>query len=121
MDTRRLIGLLFVFCSPLAIANPLNNQSDEQLFKNFALSSCIAEYYKGSEAAKDALTAMQGYREFSNLPLDLFFDVYELLKNNNMSDYRAKDGRTIKLAYCIDFSNSERLLSLYNAAQEPEL
>lgn len=117
MDTRRLIGLLFTFFCSVVIANPLSNQSDEQLFKNFALSSCIAENYKGSEAAKDALTAMQGYREFSNLPLDLFFEVHELLKDSDMSGYRSKDGKTIKLAYCIDFSHSERLLSLYNAAQ----
>lgn len=121
MKIRRLVsficGLIF---SMGANASPLSNQNDEQLFKSFALSSCLAKYYKGSDIADDALTAMQGYREFSDLPLDVFFDVSTLLESEVGTSYIAKDGRAIELAYCIDFLNSEKLHSLYLEAIKPE-
>lgn len=50
-----ICGLIF---SMGANASPLSNQNDEHLFKSFALSSCLAKYYKGSDIADDALTAM---------------------------------------------------------------
>ncbi|MGF1693952.1 T6SS amidase immunity protein Tai4 family protein [Photobacterium kagoshimensis] len=118
METGRLVSAIFIaFCSLGANASPLSSQSDEQLFKSFALSSCIATYYKGSDVANDALTAMQGYREFSNLSLDAFFEVSEVLRSENMAVYKSKDGRAIELAYCIDFSQSAEVHALYIKAK----
>ncbi|MGI3070064.1 T6SS amidase immunity protein Tai4 family protein [Vibrio alginolyticus] len=120
MECRVLVtSISIALCSVGMAANPLSIQSDEQPFKNFALSSCIATHYKGSAVAKDAITAMQGYREFSELPLESFFGVSELLEKYDMAIYKSKNGNVIKLAYCIDFSNSDDVHKLYiNAKSE---
>ncbi|BBL88997.1 hypothetical protein VroAM7_16500 [Vibrio rotiferianus] len=118
MEIRRLVSSISIaLCSLGVTASPLSNQSDEQLFKNFALSSCIATYYKNSDVAKDAITAMQGYREFSELPLESFFEVSELLDTDDMSRYKSKNGNVIELAYCVDFSNSDGVHKLYIKAK----
>ncbi|MFH4576503.1 T6SS amidase immunity protein Tai4 family protein [Vibrio diabolicus] len=118
MKTSKLVGAIFVVVFSFGLnASPLITQSDEQLFKNFALSSCIANKYKGSDVAKDAVTAMQGYREFSDLPLEVFFDVSELLENGNATAYKSKNGSVIELAYCMDFSNSDVVHKLYSKAK----
>ncbi|ELA8157247.1 hypothetical protein RGL54_004871 [Vibrio parahaemolyticus] len=118
MKTRILVGTIWVAVFSLGLnAIPLSTQSDERLFKNFALSSCIATKYKGSDVAKDAVTAMQGYREFSDLPLEVFFDLSELLESGNTTAYKSKNGSVIELAYCIDFSSSDVVHKLYSKAK----
>ncbi|WP_025502395.1 T6SS amidase immunity protein Tai4 family protein [Vibrio parahaemolyticus] len=118
METRRLVSSISItLCSLSVTASPLSTQSDEQLFKNFALASCIATYYKGSDVAKDAITAMQGYREFSELPLESFFEVSYLLEKDDMASYKSKNGSIIELAYCVDFSNSASVKKLYTKAK----
>ncbi|TOE35786.1 hypothetical protein CGJ44_25205 [Vibrio parahaemolyticus] len=77
----------------------------------------MATKYKGSDVAKDAVTAMQGYREFSDLPLEVFFDLSELLESGNTTDYKSKNGSVIELVYCIDFSNSDVVHKLYSKAK----
>lgn len=118
METRRSVSTIFVATFSVGLsASPLSTQSDEQLFKKYALSSCIATYYKGSDVAKDAVKAMQGYREFSNLPLDAFFELSELLSNKNIDSYKSKSGSAIELAYCLDFASSEDVHKLLTKAK----
>lgn len=118
MGFRRLVSGISIALFSLGVtASPLRTQSDEQLFKNFALSSCIATYYKGSGVEKDAIISMQGYREFSDLPLESFFEISELLGTDDMSRYKSKIGNVIELAYCVDFSNSDDVHKLYLKAK----
>ncbi|UTV28899.1 hypothetical protein [Photobacterium atrarenae] len=94
--------------------------SDKQLLKNYALSTCLATFYKGSEVYEDAIAAMQGYRDYSDLPLEVFFDVSKLVDSRDLNGYRSKKGDIIELGYCIDFAESESIDLLYQRALASE-
>ncbi|GLQ74058.1 hypothetical protein [Vibrio penaeicida] len=118
MEIRRLVSAICIALYGFGVvASPLSTLSEERLFKNFALSSCIATFYRGSDVAEDAVTAMQGYREFSELPLEVFFEVSDLLEKHDIVGYKSKSGGVIELAYCIDFSNSDDINKLYSKAK----
>ncbi|USD64482.1 hypothetical protein [Vibrio sp. SCSIO 43136] len=117
MAIKRLTPILYALCYSLSVgAHNLHELDEKQLIKNYALTTCVATYYKHSKVSEDAIAAMQGYREFSNLPLEIFFKVPELLANSDLKGYRSKKGNTIELAYCLDFAESKKVEALYQQA-----
>ncbi|HHP0463223.1 TPA: T6SS amidase immunity protein Tai4 family protein [Vibrio harveyi] len=106
------LGCVGWFYSLLVGASPFENHSNEQLLTNFALASCIATFYPKTEVAKDARVAMQGYVEFSDLSIEVFAGIHELIDRKAVEQYQAKRGGTVELAYCIDFSHSEQVQRL---------
>jgi len=122
MAIKRLTTIFVALCCSLSVnAHMLSDMSDKQLLKNYALSTCLATFYKGSEVSKDAIVAMQGYRDYSDLPLEVFFEVSKLVESSDLSGYSSKKGNTIELGYCIDFAESEGVELLYQQALASEL
>ena len=63
--------LLFFGTITFALAKPEHKKFTAiGYFKNYALSTCIADGYKSDEVVKDASAAARGYLEFGDLPLE---------------------------------------------------
>ncbi|HHF3143311.1 hypothetical protein AB6E05_16330 [Vibrio alginolyticus] len=113
MEIRRLILLLLVFCN-VSWAHNLDEMSEVERYKAYALSMCLSNFYQKGELYSDAIKAMQGYREYSNLPLEAFHELIPLLEGADLRLYSSKKGGKVEIAYCIDFAQSSKILSIFN-------
>ncbi|EID0032152.1 hypothetical protein LA064_002247 [Vibrio alginolyticus] len=88
--------------------------SEVERYKAYALSMCLSNFYQKGELYSDAIKAMQGYREYSNLPLEAFHELIPLLEGADLRLYSSKKGGKVEIAYCIDFAQSSKILSIFN-------
>lgn len=108
-----LIGLLFLV--------PLTNASEkfismeyspDQYFKNYALSTCVADGYKAPEVIGDAAAAARGYLEQGGYPLEAHTEATLLGRSFLKKSYKSMSGEPLSLMKCIDFYHSEELDAL---------
>lgn len=102
--------LLCCSCS----AYEFKSASELTLFKNYALSSCVATYYEGDSIYQDAIDALNGNRAYGNIPLDAYHEINDTLITWSKKEYVSKAGNISEFFMCIDFQNSKDVLEVYN-------
>ncbi|MDB5800365.1 MAG: type secretion protein [Rhodocyclales bacterium] len=83
--------------------------SSTEYFKNYALSTCIADGYKSDEVIKDSAAAARGYLEFGSLPLEAHTEATQLGRKYLQRKYMSISGESLILMKCIDFYHSKEL------------
>ena len=114
MDTKKLITgcLSILFCCSCS-AYDFKNASELTLFKNYALSSCVASSYPEGLVYQDAIDALNGNREYANIALEAYYAINDALKAWSKKQYIAKSGNISEFFMCIDFQNSQDILNIY--------
>lgn len=114
METRKLIGTICgVMFSMSCSAYEFKKASEFTLFKNYALSSCVATHYKNESIYRDALDALNGNREFGNLSLDAYHEINKVLPKWSKKVYTSKSGNISEFFMCIDFHNSIDIVKIF--------
>lgn len=114
MDIKRLIIPFAVFAGISAChAHQLNHSTEKQLFKNYALSMCLATEYKEGDIYNDSLKALNGYREFENMSLEANGKLNKAYQKWSVIAYPSKKGGNVELARCIDFQNSDDVVVIF--------
>jgi hypothetical protein len=83
--------------------------SPVQYFKNYALSTCVADGYTSEETTTDAAAAARGYLEFGSLPLEAHTEATRLGREFLKKEYKSISGEPLVLMKCIDFFYSKEL------------
>lgn len=79
------------------------------MFKNYAISVCIAGGYKSEEVIEDASAGARGYLEFGSFPLDAYTEANALSEQFLAKPYEGMSGERLVLMKCIDFYHSREL------------
>ncbi len=115
MKIKKLVFIVFcVVFSTSCSAYEFKKATELTLFKNYALSSCVATYYENDEIYRDALDALNGNREYGNISLEAYHEINGLLKKWSKKIYKSKSGNISEFFMCIDFHNSKDVLAIYN-------
>jgi len=114
MEIRKLAGIIIGFIISVSCsAYEFKKASEVTLFKNYALSSCVATYYENETIYRDALDALNGSREYANLPLEAYHEINDALKKWSNKVYKSKSGNISEFFMCIDFHNSVDVMNIY--------
>lgn len=105
--------ILFMFTNA-CLAYDFKKSSEITLFKNYALSICIATNYENESIYKDAIDSLNGNREFGNIALEAYHELNTSLKKWQNIKYKSKEGNVSELFMCIDFHNSKDVLNIFN-------
>lgn len=90
--------LLGVVVSGCASAQPSGNKfTPLQYFKNYALSTCIADGFQSEEVVKDAAAAARGYLELGDLPLEAHTEAVRLGRKFLAEKYASASGEKLTL------------------------
>jgi hypothetical protein len=93
-----------------AIGQPgARKYSAMQYFKNYALSTCIADGFEAQEVVKDAAAAARAYVEFGDFPLQAHTDATLLGRKFLGRNDPSMSEQKLTLMKCIDFFNSKEL------------
>ena len=115
MDPRKIalacFILLFSFSS---FSYEFKSASEKTLFKNYALSSCVASNYEDETIFQDAIDALNGNREYGNIALEAYHEINDALEKWSKKEYVSKAGNVSEFSMCIDFQNSEDILDIFN-------
>jgi len=104
------VSFLAIVVSGSVIAQDINKRySPLEYFKNYALSTCIADGYKSDEVIKDSSAAARGYLELGSLPLEAHTKATLLGRKYLQKEYKSISGEPLTLMKCIDFYHSEDL------------
>lgn len=114
MDLKKLaVGAIVSSISLSGSAQQLHEMDEKLLFKNYALTMCIASEYRDSEIYDDSVKALNGYRDFADTHLDAYSDLTVLLSEWQVKPYSSKSGETVEIARCIDFHNSPEVNKIF--------
>ena len=105
--------MLFTLNSCAFEKNIQEIENSEKNFKNYALSTCLADGYKSKEIISDAAAAARGYLELGDLPLEAHTEATLLGRNFLKKTYKSKSGAKLTLMKCLDFINSHELEAIY--------
>lgn len=120
----KVMGLSLIFCAVTSAACAQQagiKYTPVQYFKNYALSTCIADGYQSEQTVKDAAAAARGYLELGNLPLEAHTEATLLGRKFLSMDYKSISGEKLVLMKCIDFYHSkdlDRLARKYAAGKK---
>jgi len=92
--------------------------SPKEYFKNYALSTCIADGFDSKEVVSEAAAAARGYLEIGEYPLEAHTEATLLGRQYLKKEYKSKSGSKLTLMKCIDFYHSQMLEDLANKYQE---
>lgn len=109
----KLILIPFILLSTGCIANDRIERTEFQLFQDYALSACIANGYKDGDIYSDSVSALNGYRARSRMPLEAHSGVQPLIEKWLAKPYKTRAGSTTEIAACLDLIKSEDLLTIY--------
>ncbi len=114
MDFKVISIIVLVTLSGCAfVQNNQETNTSKLNFKNYALSTCIADGYKSKEIISDAAAAARGYLEFGELPLEAYTEATLLGRKYLKKTYKSKVGAKLSLMKCLDFYHSKELEALY--------
>ncbi|MBU1312056.1 MAG: type VI secretion system amidase immunity protein Tai4 [Gammaproteobacteria bacterium] len=99
------------------------HQSGVRLFQHYAQASCLATAFTEGEIYDQAISALNGYREFGAMPLEAYEELNEPIQQWLKKDYATQAGKQNNLMKCIDFSESELVTKIYHgyAAELPDM
>lgn len=101
--------VVIVTCGSASAQNIRKDYSPVEYFKNYALSTCIADGYKTEEVKKDSSAAARGYLELGSLPLEAHTEATLLGRSFLQKEYKSISGEPLTLMKCIDFYHSKEL------------
>lgn len=114
MGIKKLTVIVFFMAySVSSFAYEFKKAAEITLFKNYALSSCVATFYKNDSIYRDALDALNGNREYGNISLEAYHEINILLKEWSEKVYKSKSGNVSEFFMCIDFHNSIDIFAIY--------
>ena len=90
------------------------HQSDMKLFQHYAQASCLASAFTEGEIYDQAISALNGYREFGAMPLEAYEALIEPIQQWLQKDYATQTGKQNNLMKCIDFAESELVTKIYH-------
>jgi hypothetical protein len=113
MDTKIITFSIFllIFCNSLTAEEPIK-YSAKDYFKNYALSSCIADGFQSKGTKADAMAAASGYLELGDYPLEAHTEATILGRKFLKKTYKSISGADLTLMKCIDFYHSKELESI---------
>lgn len=88
-------------------------QNELKLFQHYAQASCLATAFTEGEIYDQAISALNGYREFGAMPLEAYEALIEPMQQWLQKDYATQAGKQNNLMKCIDFAESERVTKIY--------
>ncbi len=116
MDLRIVASALTLsICACSNLEATTDSAKSLQLFKNYALSTCVSDGYSSQEVVSDAAAAARGYLEFGDLSLEAYTEATLLGRGFLKKGYKSKHGAKLTLMKCIDFKNSDELLNIYKS------
>ena len=89
-------------------------QSEIKLFQHYAQASCLATAFTEGEIYDQAISALNGYREFGSMPLEAYQELAEPMQQWLKKDYATQAGQQNNLMKCIDFAESEIIAKIYH-------
>lgn len=108
-----LMMVMMVLCSGARAEMAFKQQSELKLFQHYAQASCLASAYTEGEFYDQAVSALNGYREFGAMPLEAYEALIEPIHHWLQKDYATKAAKQNNLMKCIDFSESEVVTKIY--------
>lgn len=93
-------------------ADEQHQYSPAEYFKNYALSSCIADGFSEKGTKSDAAAAASGYLELGEYPLEAHTEATQLARKFLTKEYKSYSGSRLILMKCIDFYHSSDLDAL---------
>lgn len=88
-------------------------QSEIKLFQHYAQASCLAAAFAEGDIHQQAISALNGYREFGAMPLEAYEALAEPIQQWLKKDYTTQAGQQNNLMKCIDFAESELVTKIY--------
>lgn len=95
------------------LVSRLRKSPPQNLFKRYALSTCIADGFPEGEVFSEASAAARGYLELGDLPIEAHTEATLLGREYLKKEYLSKSGAKLTLMKCIDFYKSEELHGIY--------
>lgn len=89
-------------------------QSELKLFQHYAQANCLATAFPQGEIYDQAVSALNGYREFGAMPLEAYEALIEPIQQWLKKDYATQAGKQNNLMKCIDFAESELVTKIYH-------
>lgn len=110
-----LTAFILVMASPALLHAEMafKQQSGVKLFQHYAQASCLATAFTEDEIYDQAISALNGYREFGAMPLEAYEALIEPMQQWLQKDYATQAGKQNNLMKCIDFAESERVTKIY--------
>ena len=109
-----VIAALFISCSTQA-EMAFKQQGGVKLFQYYAQASCLAIAFTEGEIYDQAVSALNGYREFGSMHLEAYEALIEPIQQWLQKDYATQAGKQNNLMKCIDFAESELVVDIYRA------
>lgn len=89
-------------------------QTELKLFQHYAQASCLAKAFTEGEIYDQAVSALNGYREFGAMPLEAYEELNTPIQQWLQKEYATKAGKQNNLMKCIDFAESELVTDIYH-------
>jgi len=89
------------------------HQSGVKLFQHYARASCLATAFTEGDIHQQAVSALNGYREFGAMPLEAYEELNQPIQQWLKKDYATQAGQQNNLMKCIDFAESELVTDIY--------
>lgn len=98
-------------------------QNELKLFQHYAQASCLATAFTEGEIYDQAISALNGYREFGAMPMEAYEALFVPIQQWLQKDYPTQAARQNNLMKCIDFAESELVTKIYHgyAAELPAM
>ncbi len=93
-------------------------QNELKLFQHYAQAGCLATAFPQGEIYDQAVSALNGYREFGAMPLEAYEELVEPIQQWLQKDYATQAGEQNNLMKCIDFAESEQVAEIYHVQIE---
>ncbi|MAD73643.1 MAG: hypothetical protein CML20_02365 [Rheinheimera sp.] len=107
--------ILMIVISGITKADMAFKQQKElKLFQHYAQASCLATAFSDGDIHQQAISALNGYREFGAMPLEAYQELAEPMQQWLKKDYAMKAGKQNNLMKCIDFAESEIVTKIYH-------
>ena len=125
----KIWAALTVFTSAMAVPDAaqadmaFKHQNGVTLFQHYAQASCLATAFTKGEIHDQAVSALNGYREFGDVPLEAYEELITPIQQWLQKDYATQAGKQNNLMKCIDFAESELVTKIYHgyAAALPDM
>lgn len=107
---RKLFLIIFlVIIQSVSADSKIRTYPPEVLFKNYALSSCLADAFDDETLRKDASATAAAYLEFGTGPLEAYTAATLLGREYIAREYRGKASVAFGTMKCVDFYHSDQL------------
>ncbi|WP_166836795.1 T6SS amidase immunity protein Tai4 family protein [Rheinheimera pleomorphica] len=120
----KIWAVLTVFTLVMAVPDTaqaemaFKQQNELKLFQYYAQASCLATAFTEGGIYDQAVSALNGYREFGAMPLEAYEALIAPIQQWLQKDYATQAGKQNNLMKCIDFAESEQLAEIFRVQSE---